>query len=222
MDLILAEELLLVGRDSDGRSLLNSITATRGVAGALLIELALRGEIGVRDGRLVADESAGADAERAAHPELDRLVARIRAESRARKPKWWVEKAESREVNTRLLTGLAQRGVLAEEPHRVLGLFPVPRWVDNDPQPAAEARRRLVGAMGAGPVEARTAALVALVDACGLSRRLFPDVPAAGRKARIKELSKGAWAATAVRDAVRAVQGAVVVAVTVGAAASGS
>lgn len=209
MDLALAEEYLLVSRGPDGRSLVAGVAATRGVAGALLVELALRGEVGVRDGRLVADASGGAAGRSAAHPELDALAARIRAESHPRKPKWWVQKAESRAVNTRLLAGLAGRGILAEHPRRALGLFPVTRWVEQDPQPADAVRRRLVRAVEGGPADARTAALVAVVDACGLSRRLFRDVPAATRRARIRELSEGEWAATAVRDAIRAVQAAV-------------
>ncbi|MFI7101811.1 GPP34 family phosphoprotein [Streptomyces sp. NPDC050161] len=222
MELILAEELLLVGRDSDGRKLLNGIAATRGVAGALLIELALRGEAGVRDGRLAVDEPGDAAGKGMAHPEVEALAARIRADSRARKPKWWVEKAESREVNARLLAGLAKQGVLVEETHRVLGLVPVSHWADRDPEVTSEVRERLAQAMAGGPVEARTAALVALIDACGLSKKVFHDIPAADRKARIKELSDGEWAASAVRDAIRAVRGALTAAVAAGAGASSS
>lgn len=204
MVLIIAEELLLIGRDHDGRELSGRIERTRAVAGALLIELTLSGLVGVTDGRLVALSAPPVPT----HPELEALLARIREERRPRKPKWWVQKAESGDVNRRLLAGLAKQGILAEHHDRILGIFPTTRWIEQGPQPRHDIHQRLTRAVEGGSADDRTCALAALTDACGLSRKLFPDISRSGRKARMKELSQGDWAAAAVRDAIRSVHAA--------------
>ncbi|MCM2430861.1 GOLPH3/VPS74 family protein [Streptomyces sp. RKAG337] len=216
MELTVAEELLLLGRGPDGRSTMSGLVATRGVAGALLIELALRERVIVRDGKLVA---AKGDTGGPADPELDALYEQIRDE-RPRSPKRWVQKAESRRVNARVLAGLAAKGVLREEPHRVLGLFPSTRWTGQDPALADGMRGHLTAIVQGESPNARDAALIALVDACGLAKKLFPTVDAHTRKARIKELSQAQWAAAAVRDAVVAVRAGVAAAIASASSAS--
>ncbi|MDJ0343418.1 GPP34 family phosphoprotein [Streptomyces sp. H10-C2] len=216
MELTVAEELLLLGRGPQGRSAMSGLVATRGVAGALLIELALQERIIVQDGRLAAAKS---DAGGSYDPELDTLCRQIRDERR-RTAKAWVQKAESRRVNARILSGLAAKGVLREQPYRVLGLFPVVRWTEQDPALAAGVRRRLTAALQGEPTDDRTVALIALVDACGLSRKLFPELDSRTRKARINELSQSQWGAAAVRDAVTAVRAGVTAAIVAASSAS--
>jgi hypothetical protein len=75
---------------------------------------------------------------------------------------------------------------------------------------------------GDGPVDPRTAALCALVKAVSMERKVFPDLPRGDVRKRLKVIVEGDWAATAVRKAIEEVQAAVVVAVVVPAAASGS
>ena len=220
MALIIAEELLLLSHGDDGKELTKSIAGTRGVAGALLIELTLDGRVDVVDGRVVAVEPPVAAG--ASHPELDALLDRVRTQTKPHKPKWWVQKAESHGVNKQLLSGLADKGILSEEQHRILGLIPGTRWPERDPGPEREIRQRLTAAMEGGAADDRTCALIALVDACGLSRKLFPDMDRGARKARMKELSEGEWAADAVRDAIRSVQAATTAAIVASTNAAGN
>ncbi|MEU3460613.1 GPP34 family phosphoprotein [Streptomyces sp. NPDC006733] len=216
MELTLAEELLLLARTPEGRSTMSGLVATRGVAGALLIELALRERIVVRDGKLVAtkqDTGGSADAE------LDALYAQIR-DDRPRSAKRWVQKAESRRVNGRVLSGLAAKGVLREEPYRVLGLFPSTRWTSRNPALPNDIRDRLTAIVGGARPDDRSAALIALVDACGLTKKTFPGIDPRLRKARIKELAQAQWSAAAVQDAVTAVRAAITAAIASASAAS--
>lgn len=216
MELITAEEFLLVSHDQDGRELTGRIGRTRAVAGALLIDLAMAGLVGMAGDRLVAKapDSGGL------HPELAALLQAVQAEKRPRKAKWWVQRYESREVNRRLLAGLAARGILVEQHQRTLGLLPVARWVEQSPQPRQEIMQRLDAAVANGTADGRTCALAAMTDACGLSGKLFPDVPRPVRKKRMKELSEGNWAAEAVKDAIRAVQAATTAAIAASASAA--
>lgn len=216
MELIIAEELLLIERDQNGKELSGKIERTRGVAGALLIDLTLSGQVSTDEGRLVALPKAAA----VTHPELHALLERVRAEQRPRKVKWWVERAESRDVNQRLLAGLVARGILAEEHDRALGIFPTTHWTEQSPQLREDILRRLTRAIEGGGADDRTCALAALVDSCGLSRKLFPDLDRSVLRARMKELSDGDWAAAAVRDAVKSVHAATVAAIAASTAAT--
>jgi hypothetical protein len=49
----------------------------------------------------------------------------------------------------------------------------------------------------------RTAALAALVAACGVSGKLFPNLGRDARKRRLAEISAGQWAASGVRNSIR-------------------
>ena len=221
MTLTIAEEFLLVDRDQGGRELSGGIERTRGVAGALLIDLAMAGLVQVVEGRLVATPTAPESTTPGPlHPELAALLERIRTEKRRRRPKWWVQKAESGDVNARLLAGLAGRGILAERHDRRFGIFPTTRWIEQDPLPGGDVRRRLAAVVEGGSTDDRACALAALADACGLSRKLFPTMDRSARKARMKELSRGEWAAEAVRDAVKATHSATAAAVTASTAAA--
>ena len=109
------------------------------------------------------------------------------------------------------------RGVLAEERTEVLGLR---RYPTRDAGPEQEIRVRLRSALidGLTPTE-RTVALVALLEASGILRKVFPAENKKLVKARAKQLSEGDWAAKAVKDAIAEATAVMVAAV---AASSGS
>lgn len=100
-------------------------------------------------------------------------------------------------------------------------MFPVRRYPAINPRLEAAARTRLVLAVvqGAEP-EARTAALAALLDACGLARRTFPELGRRQLKARMKEIGEGQWASAAVRKAIQSMNSAVAASSAATAAAS--
>ena len=67
--------------------------------------------------------------------------------------------------------------------------------------------------LGADRVDERTAALCALVAATELDRKILADLDRKRVKARLKEISEGAWAAEAVRKTIEEIQAAVMVAI---------
>lgn len=204
MEISLAEELLLVAYDETGRASTGTAELDCGLAGAVLVELAMRGRIDVSAGKVtVLDASATGE------PVLDGVLDRIEREGKARKPEWWVGKLRSG-LRARLLARLMQRGVLRLERHKVLGLFPVRRYPSVDPalERAARARLDLAVVKGVEP-DARTAALASLLHACGLAKRSFPDLDRRQLKARMSQINEGQWAGAAVRQAIRSIQAAV-------------
>jgi hypothetical protein len=218
VDLTLAEELVLLGTNERGSTESAAwASLDNGIAGARLLELALAGRLALGDkgAIVVADERPTGD-------ELtDEALARIAESERSRDAKHWVSKLASGKVRKRVLSRLDDRGVLAAERSRFLGLVPRTRHVEVDPGPEREVRERLHGAvLGAGDPDARTVALAGLVKACGLTKAVFgrEDRKAADR--RIKELAEPDAVSAAVKSVTDATTAAVIAATTAATAAS--
>ncbi|TDD12726.1 GPP34 family phosphoprotein [Nonomuraea deserti] len=214
MTVTIAEEFLLLAyRDDKGTPLINSTQLDSALAGALLAELAVGGRLDLSDKKVtVTDPSPLGDAE------LDATLTRIATEGKARKPAWWVQRIQSGKLRKRLLTRLAESGVLAEERGRALGIFPVTRWPEAHPGVEADVRERVSAVLAGAAPDARTAVLIAIAHAAGLDRKAFPGAS----KQRIKEISEGAWTADAVAKAIAAINAATMAAISAATAAAAS
>jgi plasmid stability protein len=204
----LAEEFTLLAYDEGGTPVTDGTHLDNGLGGALLLDLALAGRLDVVDKRVVVvDPAPTGDAM------VDDALARIAAD-KGRRPGHWVTKL-AKQARPQALGRLVDQGVLTVEKDRVLGVFPRTKYpAARGRSPEAETRQRLAAAMaGDGPVEPRTAALCALVGATGLDSEVFPGMDRRRVKARLKEVSEGAWAADAVRKAIEDIQVAVMAAI---------
>jgi Golgi phosphoprotein 3 (GPP34) len=139
-----------------------------------------------------------------------------RHESKQRKPHWWVDKLSGK-LQQQVLDALVARGWLRREERKVLGVSPADRYpgVLTGPEESLRARLRSVVLEGA-PADADLAALIAVTRACGMEKKLFPNLDRDARgaaKARMKEISEGDWAGTAVKRAIDEMQAAMMVAV---------
>jgi hypothetical protein len=220
---LLTEEFLLLAHDDDGTAQLDGARLDRGLGGALLLELALAQRIEVVDGRVAVRDPSPTD-----EPLVDTALQQISDDSKARRPAHWVEKF-ARGTRQQTLDRLVAAGVLRVEKDRQLWVFPRTRYPSahgGAPLMESDARRRLWTAVAvSGEVAPRTAALCALVSATGLDKTVFRELPRAQVQARLTEISEGAWAAAAVRQAIAQVQAAIIAAAVSGAvvaATSGS
>jgi hypothetical protein len=213
MSVTIAEELLLLAyREDDGKQLIGATRLDTALGGAVLAELAVNERVELSDKRVsVVDATPLGD------DELDATLARI-AEDKPRKPDWWVSKISSSKLRRRLLTGLAETGVLAEERGKVLGIFPTTRWPEADGRVEAEVRERVASALAGSDPDARTAVLIAVMHASGLDRKAFPGAS----KERVKEIAEGAWAADAVAKTIAAINSVIITAAVGAAVASTS
>jgi hypothetical protein len=216
----LVEELLLLayddttGRDRSGGYL------ELGLGGAVVLELTIAGRLEVADRRVRV-----LDGEPLGDPLLDDRLAAIAAD-KPRAPKAVVERT-AKKLKPLVLDDLVQDGVLRHEQGKALGIFPLNRYLPNDPATEADAKARLGAAVDAARADdARTAALAALVYAMKLERVVFPDRKAGPTRKALKAIADGSWAGDATRKAVEAAQAAVMAAVTaatvVNASSSGS
>ncbi|WP_033424770.1 GOLPH3/VPS74 family protein [Actinomadura flavalba] len=219
--LTLAEEfLLLVLKDETGKPMVDGQKTAAGLAGAAVVELtmdgALRlsgeGEPGVKKGRLIVTGGTP----------RDRRLASLLEVVDGRKPKDAVSKVSgvsawrnrSKDLKEALLQDLAEQGLLVEEKGKALGLFPTTAWKQGDPGVEQEIVQRVRAAVvdGAEP-DPRTAALIALLFAVDVLKKLYPDADRKALKRRAKEISEAEWGGEAVRKAVQEVQAATMTAV---------
>lgn len=206
MKVTIAEEVLLLAHSEDeGRQLIPTMQLDPALGGAILAELAVNDRIELSEKKVtVKDTTPLGD------NELDALLARMAEDGKDRKPAWWVQQIQSTKLRKRLLTRLAEAGVLTEEHAKVLGLFPTTRWPEADGRVEAEVRQRVGSALAGADPEPRTAVLIAVLHAAKLDRRAFPRAS----KARIKEIAEGQWAGDAVAKTIAAISAAVMAAST--------
>lgn len=213
----LADDLLLVLLDpASGKFRTGSPKLEYGLAGALLVELALAERIDVdgpgRRARVVVLDSA---------PPEDALLADAlqRIGEKARRAEALVPLLAKR-LRDRLLERAEERGDVRRER---LTLRP-DRWPAADPTRQAEVRARLESVLVTGLTpDPRTAALVAVLAAVDAAAVAVEAPDRAARKAvvrRATEIGEGAWAADSVRRAVAAAAASVAAATTAAVAAS--
>jgi len=216
----LAEEFALLAYGDDGAPDTDSVRLDNGLGGSLLLELAISGRLDIKDKKVVVRDGTPTG-----DPLVDQALDRIVAADKPRKPGYWVKKF-AKDARRLTLDRLVEQEVLTREQDTVLLVFPRTRYPAAhgvEPVPETEARQRLTAAVsGTGPVEPRTAALCALVAATNLDRKVFRTLDRERAKERLKEISAGDWAATAVRKTIEEVQTAVIVAVVAASAVSAS
>lgn len=206
MTVTIAEELLLLAlHDEKGTPLVAGTQLDPALAGALLAELAVNGRLELSDKKVtVTDPSPLGDSE------LDATLARIAEEGKERKPAWWVQRLQSAKLRRRLLTRLAESGVLTEQRGKVLGVFPTTRWPEASPDVEAAVRDRVAGALAGADPDARTAVLIAIAHAAKLDRKAFPEAS----RQRVKEIAEGAWTADAVAQTIAAINAVMITTIT--------
>ncbi|MGH3880753.1 MAG: GOLPH3/VPS74 family protein [Actinophytocola sp.] len=218
--MLLAEELLLLALD-DGTGKNRVSNIEKGLAGAVLLELALLDRVRVtekgeqvRAGRLVLRPGPAPE-----HPVLVTGL-EVLANREGRKPQHVID-ALAKRLRERLTDGMVDAGVLRREWRKTLGLFPSQRLFPQDTAHRSTVRKQVRTALDGAKPDERTAALIALVSALNAVTTVFDVRDRRAARRRAKEIAEGSWAATAVRKAVEAVYAATTAAVVASTAASG-
>lgn len=214
--MLIAEDLLLLLTDDrSGKHLVDGDTLDLGLAGAVLVELAMSGAVDitgpgeqVRPGRVVVRSRTPAG-----DSLLDEAVQRVLAAG-PRKPQELLPKLV-KDLRAALLTRLTDRGILRAEEGRVLRIFPTRSWpaLDSAHEQQVRAAVHEVLIAGRSPTP-REAALVSLLHATDSVVKVTGGAPAGEVKRRAKAVAEGEFAGEAVREAIQAVNAAVMVAVS--------
>lgn len=206
----LAEDLVLLLVDpGSGRIVVDATALDRGIAGALLLDLALRERMGADvDGRRVWLHVA--DPAPTGEPVLDAAMATLGVE-RLRAVRA-VERL-SRQAREPVLRRLQARGLVRRIHGRRLGLFPATRWEVLDFATHRVLRERVaVVLLHGGPPDVRLACLISLLYAVRAERRVV-DAPSRLVSVRAAEIARGERIGSAVRNAVDGTRNVVVMAV---------
>jgi hypothetical protein len=109
---------------------------------------------------------------------------------------------------------LAKRGILRVDEDKVLGIFARTIYPEVDPKPERAMIERLRRAIfsEAGDVGSRTVVLLSLASGADLLKLVFDKKEIKGRKARIAQIVNSELTGKATKEAIEAVQAAIVMA----------
>ncbi|MFD3981576.1 GPP34 family phosphoprotein [Streptomyces griseus] len=208
MAVSLGEEIMLLSLDDATGAAKGETAARWGVAAGMLLELAMAGRVTVKGGRVeVFDPSPTGDA--LLDGRLDRLARWVHGASSSRKVTDWLTRDQAKGSQD-VVESLVGRGLVTEEKHRALGVFPVRRYPEADGTVERELRARLADVvLHEAEPDARTSSLVALLHATGMHPQAFPGVPRKRIAPRMARIAEGHWAGVSVGEAIRDVRAAI-------------
>ena len=204
-ELTLGEQVVLLGLEEDSGTLREPLRVGFAVAAAPLLELTRSGHVVVRDGKLVAAETA---------PPADPVAAALAEQVHKRpdaSPQAWLLAVREPALSA-AYEGLLDQGLVREEGKRVLGVFGSHRYPVADPAVPEALRRELAAVVLEGPKpEDQTAALIALLHHAGLHAVALPTADATAVEARMADIAEGQGPADKLGEAVQSALRALVV-----------
>ena len=212
--LYLHEELMLmVLRDREG-TMASSSMFSYAAGGAVLAELMLQKRIEIElDGKKkfarVCDPRPVGD------PLLDACLARLATAKRRAQLATWVSRFAGTKKLKHLVAGqLVRRGILRVDQDKVLGIFSRTIYPELDPRPERQLNARLERAILGGDedVDTRTAILVSLAAGADLLQLVIDKKELKRRRDRTALISNGDLTGQATREAIEAMQAAVMIA----------
>ena len=174
----LTEELFLLSL-RDGKNSVtipHSTTLPYALAGAMLVELTLRGNIRVENKKWVipVDNEPVVDDER-----LKELLASIRSSQKPRKIAYWINQvgAKGCDLERKLQTVLLERGVLKEEKKKFLWVIPFTEYSQQDASAKYVRKQQLRDiVLGGKEADVQSVVLLSLMKSIDLLSQIFtPD-----------------------------------------------
>jgi hypothetical protein len=212
--LFLHEEVMLLAlRDEEG-TIASGTMYQYAIGAAILSELLLNKRISVKEGKkkklvdLISSTPLG-------DPLIDQCLEKIvNAKRRASLQTWVSRFAGVKNLKHRAAQQLCDRGILRATEDTILLLFTRKIYPELNPVPERRLIERLRQAIftDGRDIDPRTVVLVSLADSTGLLKVVFDKKKLKGRKDRIKEISNGEITGKAAKEAIQAMQAAVMVA----------
>ena len=146
---------------------------------------------------------------------IDQCLEKIGNAKRRASLQTWVSRfAGVKNLKHRVAQRLCDRGILRADEDKILLLFTRKIYPELNPIPEKRLIERLRQAIftDSRDIDPRTVVLVSLADSTGLLKEAFGKKVLKGRKARIKEIINGEMTGKAAKEAIQAVQAAVMVA----------
>ena len=189
--LTFTEEILLLLLDDEDGSFVPITKANMGcaVAGAVLMDLAFAYRIDTDPQALVVNDPTPTG-----NPILDPTLAKLAAHPEPSNTRTWIRVLSVEDapgIREQALESLVTRGILEMREARVMWTFRTRRYPTIDGNVEQEVKLRIGEVLHSDDIpDPRDAALIGLVDSCGLLRDIFPERNIEQLRPRIDQLRK--------------------------------
>jgi Golgi phosphoprotein 3 len=213
-DLFLYEEIMLLALKDEEGTIASGSMYNYAVGGAIIAELLL-------SQRITVDQSKRKKLISVASPELlndsliDEWIMKMSSSKRRKTVQDWVSRiANTRDLKHRVATQLCQRGILKMDEEKILILFTRRIYPEINPEPERLIIDRLYNAIfsDTNDLDARTIVLLSLAKSSNILPFIFGKKEIKQRKIRIEQIVNGEMAGKATKEAIEAMQAAVMVA----------
>jgi len=211
--LFLHEEIMLLALRDEQGTITTGTMYQYAIGAAVLAELLLNKRITVEQSRrkklvnLVSSKPLG-------EPLLDHCLEKINNAKRRASLQTWVSRfAGVKNLKHRVALQLCRRGILRAAEDKVLLIFKRKIYPEVNPEPERKLIGRLRHAIftDSRDVDPRTVVLVSLANSTGLLKVVFDKKKLKRRKTRIEEIINGEITGKAAKEAIEAMQAAVMV-----------
>lgn len=209
---IYEEILLLALRDKEG-TILFGVNYQHALAGALLAELLMK--------KIVEIDSAGKkhfvkliNQKSTRNVLLDECINKIASAKRRATAQNWVQRfANISRIKHKAALSLCRKGILKLEEDKVLLIFNRKIYPELDPRPEKRLMDKLSDALfgKSNDIDPETVILISICNSTGILRKIFDHSKLRGQKERLKEITSGNLIGKATKEAVEAMQAAILV-----------
>ncbi len=210
---IYEEILLLALRDKKG-TILFGVNYQQALAGALLAELLILNKVEI--------DSVGKrkfivlkNSKPTRNSLLDECLEKMTAAKRRATAQSWVQRfANISRIKHKAAENLCQKGILKIEENKVLLIFNRKIYPEVDPRPEKRLMDKIYNAIFGNnkELDPNTVILISICNSTGILRQIFEKDKLRGKKERIKEITSGNLIGKATKEAVEAMQAAIIVA----------
>ncbi len=210
---IYEEILLLALRDKKG-TILFGVNYQQALAGALLAELLILNKVEI--------DSVGKrkfivlkNSKPTGNSLLDECLEKMTAAKRRATAQSWVQRfANISRIKHKAAESLCRKGILKIEENKVLLIFNRKIYPEVDPRPEKRLMDKIYNAIFGNnkELDPNTVILISICNSTGILRQIFEKDKLRGKKERIKEITTGNLIGKATKEAVEAMQAAIIVA----------
>jgi hypothetical protein len=212
--LFLYEEIMLLALKDEEGTIASGTMYNYAVGGAIIAELLLNQSI-------VVDQSKRRKLVSVINPELfndsliDECIIKMSSAKRRKTLQDWVSRiATTKDLKHRIALQLCQRGILKMDKKTILLLFTQRIYPEINPEPEREIINRLHNTIftDTDDIDPRTIVLLSLAKSANILPVIFGKKEIKKRKKRIEQIVNGDIAGKATKEAIAAMQSAVMVA----------